>query len=84
MDGVDRIRLAQLLALPIRHIFEGFDRTSRCDEDHAGHDKQRRDESRDGEQDVEVGHSASTTVIQKPPAARIDGTHSPTKRPSSR
>ena len=35
------------------------------------------------EQDVEIGHRVLTAAIQKPPAARIDGTHSPTNTPSS-
>jgi hypothetical protein len=53
IGGVDRIRLAQLLALRICRTVEGVDRASRCEEDHPDHDEQRRGKSRDREQDVE-------------------------------
>jgi hypothetical protein len=54
-------------------------RAMRRDENHSRNDKHRHDEARDREKELETSHGRLTAVTQKPPAARMEGTHSPTK-----
>src|SRR3954454_12949426 len=80
-----RVRATQLRALTVARIASvELDSSARRQQDHPGHDEGGDDESDDGEGQLKGGHRVLTAAIQKAPAARIDGTHRPTNRPSSR
>src|SRR5215204_243559 len=74
---------AQLRVLRIGLLSVEANLAARRDQDHRGDNEQRHTEPREGDEHFETAHRVLAAVIQKPPAARIDGTHKPTNKPSS-
>src|SRR5215207_6437097 len=74
---------AQLRALRIGLLSVEANLAARRDQDHRGDNEQRHTEPSEGDEHFETAHRVLAAVIQKPPAARIDGTHKPTNRLAS-